>query len=213
MENHELVSQIHSHCVDIKNREIHLHSYVGDTDEDPGVDHRMIANFVKNIRLLENDNSKPIIIHMNSIGGDWSNGMAIYDSIRMCKSHVTIVVYSQAESMSSIILQAADKRVMMPHAYFMCHYGVSGHEGNYLDVQNWHRFEKTFTNTMLDIYAQVAMEGQFFRNHYKQVTQEKVCNYIRRKLTKGDWFMNANDAIYYGFADEVISGSIDSLKV
>ena len=42
--------------------------------------------------------------------------MAIFDAIKICRSHVTILVYGQAESMSSIILQAADKRIMMPNS-------------------------------------------------------------------------------------------------
>ena len=44
--------------------------------------------------------------------------------------------------MSSIVLQAADKRVMMPNSYFMCHFGSSGYSGNYLDVQKAATFEK-----------------------------------------------------------------------
>ena len=46
---------------------------------------------------------------MHSVGGNWNDGMAIFDAIELCQSYVTIIVYGQAESMSSIILQAADK--------------------------------------------------------------------------------------------------------
>jgi len=205
MDSNDLISDIHSHNINIKHREVHLHGHVANSEEDPGVEYRMAVNFIKNIRFLESISDDSIIIHMNSIGGEWANGMAIYDVIRLCKSHVTIIVYGQAESMSSIILQAADKRVMTPNSYFMCHYGTSGVEGNYLDVQNWHKFEKTFLDKMLDIYSGVATEGLFFKEHYKTVTKDKVSNYIKRKLTKGDWFMNAQEAVYYGFADEIIS--------
>ena len=44
--------------------------------------------------------------------------------------------------MSSIVLQAADTRVMMPNTYFMCHFGSNGCEGSFLDVQNAAKFEK-----------------------------------------------------------------------
>ena len=66
----------------------------------------------------------------------------IDDAIKICNSYITMVSYGQAESMSSIILQAADKRIMMPNAHFMCHYGSSANAGNYLDTQNWAKFEK-----------------------------------------------------------------------
>ncbi len=48
---------------------------------------------------------------MHSVGGSWNDGMAIFDAIQLSKSYVTIISYGQAESMSSVILQAADKRV------------------------------------------------------------------------------------------------------
>ena len=98
--------------------------------------YRMATTFIKNIRLLDQIKNEPIIIHMDSLGGNWGDGMAIYDAIKISRSHVTILVYGQAESMSSIILQAANKRITMPNAYFMCHYGSSASAGNYLDTQN-----------------------------------------------------------------------------
>ena len=60
---------------------------------------------------------------MHSVGGEWSDGMAIYDAISMSRSYITIIAYGQAESMSSIIFQAADRRLITPNTYFMSHYG------------------------------------------------------------------------------------------
>ena len=78
----------------------------------------MSNTFIKNIRALEIKSDKPIIIHMQSVGGEWSDGMAIYDAISMCRCHVTMIAYGQAESMSSIIFQAADTRLITPNTYF-----------------------------------------------------------------------------------------------
>jgi ATP-dependent Clp protease protease subunit len=212
----DIVSDVHNYGINIKTREIFLHPYVANNDEDPGVDYKMSTNFYKNIRLLESINSQPIIIHMNSIGGEWNSGVSICDAISFCKSHITIIVYGQAESMSSIILQFADKRVMMPNSYFMCHFGSSGYSGNYLDVQKGASFEKEMAETMLDIYASSCVKGKFFTQRYKNITQQKVKNYIKRKLKEGDWYLKAHDAVYYGFADCVLGTrrfpSIDSLK-
>ena len=121
--NIDTISDVHGYGLDVKNREIYLHGYIANTDEDPGVEYRMATSFYKNIRMLDALSRDPIIIHMHSIGGNWSDGMAIYDAITLSRSYVTIVAYGQAESMSSIILQAADKRVMTPNSYFMLHYG------------------------------------------------------------------------------------------
>ncbi len=91
----DTISDVHSYGLDIKNRELYLHGYVGNTDDDPGVEYRMAANFYKNIRLLDSTSKDPIIIHMLSEGGEWDAGMAIFDAICLCQSYVTIVAYGK----------------------------------------------------------------------------------------------------------------------
>lgn len=211
-----IIEDVNSYGIDCRHREIYLHPHISNETEDPGVDYRMASSFYKNIRLLDSMKEEPILIHMHSVGGNWSDGMAIYDAIRIAKSFVTILVYGQAESMSSIILQAADRRVMMPNAHFMCHYGSSGGDGNYLDVQKYALFEKTIVEAMFNIYAENVINGQYMKDHHTVPTEEKVKSFLRRKLKDGDWYINAEEAVYYGFADDVINSekfpTIDSLK-
>ncbi len=210
------IGEIHTYNVDLKNREVFLHGHHGQFEEDPGVEYRMASTFIKNIRTLDALNNQPIVIHMHSVGGNWSDGMAIYDSISLCRSHVAILVYGQAESMSSVVMQAADLRVMMPNAYFMSHYGSTGWSQDYLSAQNAAKFEQSIANAMFDIYAEKCVHGKFFKEHYKLPTAEKVKAFLKRKLKSGDWYLNANEAVYYGFADGVVSGrkyeNINSLK-
>lgn len=212
----DILNDIHNYGIDLKNREIWLHGYVANTDEDPGVDYRMASTFAKNIRVLDTINNLPIIVHMHSIGGNWNDGMAIYDAIRMTKSHVTIIAYGQAESMSSIVLQAADKRIMTPNSYFMCHYGSVTFSGNLLDVQSAIDQEKKCTEKMMDIYVESAKNGKFFKENMQHISNQKIKNYIKRKMKDGDWYLSANEAVYYGFADGVLTyrhyKNIDSLK-
>ena len=33
---------------------------------------------------------------------------------------------------------------------------------------------------------------------------EKVKTFLYRKLKSGDWYISAEDAVYYGFADSII---------
>tara|TARA_Y100000004_G_scaffold131954_1_gene148903 strand:+ start:1570 stop:2214 length:645 start_codon:yes stop_codon:yes gene_type:complete len=210
------IEYIHGQSIDLKQREIYLHGYHGPFDDDPGVEYRMATTLIKNIRHLDSLKNEPILIHMHSIGGNWGDGMAIYDAIKLARSHITIVVYGQAESMSSIILQAADNRIMMPNSYFMSHYGSSSSAGNFLDTQNWAKFESIILDTMLDIYVQSCMKGKFFKEKYTDPTESKVRTFIKRKLKDGDWYLNSNEAVYYGFADGVLSTrkyrGISSLK-
>ena len=212
----DTVSDIHVYGLDVQSREIYLNGYVTNSDEDPGVDYRMASNFIKNIRILDLVSHDPIIIHMHSVGGEWNDGMAMYDAIGLTRSHVTIIAYGQAESMSSILFQSADNRVMMPNAYFMSHFGSSSYSGRYLDVQNAAKFEGSCNETMLDIYTASCVSGKYFKENYESVDEDEVRNFLRRKLKNGDWYLNAHESAYYGLSDCVLSTrkypSIDSLK-
>ena len=212
----DFAGDVHNYSLDFNNREIYLHGYIANCDEDPGVDYRMASSFIKNIRMMDTINNDPIIVHMNSVGGNWGDGMSIYDAIRVCRSHVTIIAYGQAESMSSIILQAADLRIMMPNSFFMSHFGNSCNSGNYLDTQNWAKFEEKILDVMLDIYTESCIKGKYFLEHFKEVTESKVKSFLRRKMRDGDWYLDSNESVYYGFADAVLSTrkykTINSLK-
>tara|TARA_R110000868_G_scaffold66884_3_gene198896 strand:- start:1824 stop:2471 length:648 start_codon:yes stop_codon:yes gene_type:complete len=202
----DLLYDLHNYGANIDTREIFLHNHYGSNDEDnPGVEYKMSNTFLKNIRALEIKSDKPIVIHMQSVGGEWSDGMVIYDAISMCRCHVTMIAYGQAESMSSIIFQAADKRLITHNTYFMSHYGSTGATGEYLSVQNWVKYEKYICDTMIDIYAGSCVGGKFFKEKYGSGPDiEKIKTFLLRKLKSGDWYLNAEDAVNYGFADRII---------
>ena len=57
MLNSDAVSDIQSYGIDVKNRELYLHGYIANTDDDPGVDYKMASTFYKNINsaiILQN---------------------------------------------------------------------------------------------------------------------------------------------------------------
>jgi len=116
------ISEVHSTGLDIQNRTIYL--LEKEDIDSPGVDFRMLQNFMKNMRILELDNKDaPITIYTQTQGGCWDSGMGIYDMIKMSKCKTTMIACGQLCSMGTIIIQAATKRVIMPNCSFMCHYG------------------------------------------------------------------------------------------
>ena len=202
--NQDRLHDYHNYGCNLKTREVFLHNYfTSDDTENPGVEYKMSNTFLKNIRTLEQESDSEITIHMQSVGGEWADGMAIFDAIKMCKSKTTIIVYGQAESMSSIILQAADRRLMTPNAYFMSHYGSSDAGGHYLNVQNWIKYEKHICDIMMDIYASRCVKGKYFKD--LEYTNDKVKKFLHRKLKNGDWYINSKDCVFYGFADRIIT--------
>lgn len=198
----DTIGEIHNYGIDVKNREIYLHSAKDNGDEDPGVDYRMAINFVKNIRHLDSFNNDEIRINMQSIGGSWGAGTSIYDAIASCKSYVTIVVYGQAESMSGIILQAADNRLMSPSSYFMTHFGSTDCSGDYQSSQNWAELDKYNLELMLNIFASKCVNGKFFQERGYNLSKTK--SYIKRRMKDGDWYLNSHEAVQFGFVDGIL---------
>ncbi len=192
------VSEVHSYNLDVKNRHIYISEF-DDSGESAGVDHRMLQNFIKNINLLSLTNKEPITIHMQTVGGCWYSGMGIYDAIKNCKCKTTFIGYGQLCSMGTVIIQAANKRLITPNSTFMVHWGSSEISGYYLSSQNLARFEKSAGNKMVEIYSEKCLKGKFFKDQEYSLSKTKA--YIKRKLNGGDWYMESQEAIEYGFVD------------
>ena len=206
----DILYDYHNYSCNIGSREIFLHNHYGSNDEEnPGVEYKMSNTFIKNLRALDAKSSDQVTVHIHSVGGEWSDGMAIFDAIKICNSYITMVSYGQAESMSSIILQAADLRLVTPNSYFMSHFGSSGIEADFLNAQNWIKYEKYLCDVMLDIYSSRCVKGQFFKEKYVKPDIKKVKNYLYKQLKDGDWYLNAEDCVHYGFADKVIKNWAD----
>ena len=98
------LSSIHNHNIDVKNREVYLHSRI-DCEEESGVEFSCSVIFQKNIRYLNTINSEPILIHMHMPGGVWEDCLSIYDTIKfsnpksqywpMQKLNLQAVLYSK----------------------------------------------------------------------------------------------------------------------
>lgn len=114
--------------VDLKNRVIYLH---GDIDAESA------EQFVKNLDALQDRGDSPVVVKLNSDGGEVGAGFVIYDAIRACDCHVTVICEGEVQSMALIILQAADQRLSRPHTVFMNHQLTDANEGNPRSLKNW----------------------------------------------------------------------------
>jgi ATP-dependent protease ClpP protease subunit len=113
-------------------RTLYIGSVIHSEEEgESGVDAQLTERVLKGLLILETVSKDPINIILNNPGGDVYQGMAIYDALKNCRSHITITVYGQAMSAASIVLQAADKRVLSANARVMIHYGEEGHSSNH----------------------------------------------------------------------------------
>ena len=195
---------VQHHAINVDTNEIYLHSSPV-SDNDNGIDYRCTVQFIKNFNILDSlSGDQPIIIHLNSPGGDISQGLSIYDVIKQSKKYISIIGYADVASMSSVILQAADRRLLMANAAVLIHnaaltledmpsHGVKS-ASRYLEYQD---------RVFLDIYATKCLNGKFFKD--RGYNLNKVKCYLKRKIEQRlDWTLNAEEAKFYGFCDYII---------
>jgi ATP-dependent Clp protease protease subunit len=183
--------------------EIYLHSDDSDPN-DNGIDFRTASRFAKNIHKAEKSNDDQLIVHFSSIGGEWADGMSIYDNILHSSFSVIMIGHGCLCSMGTIILQAASKRYLMPHCDLMVHFGDLTLSGHQVSVESGSKYYTKIKNNMIDIYTDRCINGPFFKE--REYSRNKVKAYIKRKLESNvDWYMTPEEAVDFGFADKVLT--------
>lgn len=196
----ELINDFHAYGVNPDTREIVLMSAPENAEE--GIDYVAANTFIKNLLLLNMMNHMNILVHQVTCGGEWAYGIAIFDAIVASPSPVTVLAHAHARSMSSIIPQAAKRRVIMPNADFLCHFGTAGYSGDDRSFVAEGRWTDKLGDRMLDIYTARCSRGPFFRRN--KYSKERVRDYIRRQLnTQREWYMTPEEAVDRGFMDGV----------
>jgi len=133
-----------------------------------------------------------ITFYINTPGGSITAGMAVYDTMKMITSPITVVVTGMAASMGSILLCGARKgrRLLYPHSRVLIHQPlISGR----------------FIGPATDINIQ-AMEMEKLREELNQILADSSGQPMERitQDTDRDFYLNAKEAIEYGLADKIV---------
>jgi len=211
------IEEIFDYGLDAEHATIYLQSIednvYNDVDDinEPGVEFRLANRFIKALDVLSGmDPYQHITVSMKTAGGDWGEGMAIYDAIMATTNPVTIVSYVHARSMSSIILQAANKRILMPHSMFLYHLGTMAAEGTWTQFYSEADFFAMTRDRMLDIYVdRMKAQGKASRWGRKRIRDWLV----HRMQKVEDVYMTPEEAVEWGLADEIFTdwGSVTEL--
>lgn len=156
------------------------------------VDLDTFNTFFKNLHILD-QSVGDVFVYINSEGGDLDQGRAIYDLIKGCQNHITGIVYGEASSAASLILQACDKRRMSPSSYMMLHIGEEATGGHPENKKRWDEKYTKDTEHLMDVYLERI--------------KEKKPRFTKKKLTdilRFDTILNGYQAIELGLLDEVI---------
>lgn len=156
------------------------------------------GNFIAVDELL-NDldelNSKDnITVHINSVGGEFYAGLAIYNRLRNLKASVTTINDGLAASAGSIIFMAGDKGKRKVHAgsNLMIHGVLNFLYGYYNTTDLKGEIKELESHNKAAIAAYCEATG---------LDQET----IKTAMSK-DTYMTGQEAVEAGWADEVITG-------
>lgn len=199
----ELILAVHDCDINPASREIFLHRYMideSDLEEAGGVDYRMAARLIKNLSILDSFNHNPIVIHQCTDGGDWDYGMAIYDAIAISSSPIAIIAYGHARSMSSIIHQVANLRLLTPNCIVVIHHGTYAAADRVRPVVAQVERLKIEMQIMLNIYAERCYGAPGFEGRNKATIAKFIDNQLKET---GDWIMSAEQAVNFGFVDGI----------
>lgn len=135
---------------------------------------------------------KDITFYINSPGGSITAGMAVYDTMKLITSPITMVVTGMAASMGSILLCAAPKgrRLLYPHSRVLIHQPlISGR----------------MVGPATDINIQ-AKEMEKLRLELNEILAKASGQPLERinRDTDRDFYLNAQEAIDYGLADKIV---------
>ena len=138
------------------------------------------------------DPGKEIFFYINTPGGSITAGMAVYDTMQLVTSPITVIVTGMAASMGSLLLSGAKKgrRLLYPHSRVLIHQPlISGR----------------FIGPATDINIQ-AQEMEKLRHELNQILATASGQPLERitRDTDRDFYLNAKEAIDYGLADRIV---------
>lgn len=166
---------------------ISMYAPIGQTWDGEGVTARRIGAALRSI------GDKDVVVNLNSPGGDFFEGVAIYNLLRGHSAKVTINVMGIAASAASVIAMAGDDINMGEGAHLMIHNAWVVAAGNRHDMAEAAAYLEPFDNAMRDLYsARTGMDAK-----------------VVAKMMDDETYINASDAVAKGFA----TGKLDRAAV
>lgn len=142
------------------------------------------VTIVNQLKALDVQN---INVHINSYGGDVSEGLAIYNTLREHPANITTICDGFACSAASVVFMAGDRRVMSPASLLMVHNAWTVAMGNAEALRKAATDIETITQASVEAYKKVAT-----------ISEDEI-----KALMDAETWILPQDAVNYGFATEI----------
>lgn len=148
--------------------------------------------------LLDEIGDDDLDIFINSVGGNFFAGIAIYNMLKRHKGHKRVFVEGCAASISSVIAMVGDEIIIPANAYLMIHKSWALVSGNAdLLREKAAQFDR-FDTIMAQAYLDKAIEG---------ITEEKIIELMKAET----WLQGVEAQAYFNVALEEASDAVASL--
>ena len=146
--------------------------------------------FIEEIKSFKDS---PMNLHINCVGGDVFDGMAIFNIIKKRTAKTTVYIEGIAASMGSVIALAADNVVMAENSLFMIHNAWGGAMGEAKEMKKTAKLLDKISGEIADIYVKKT-----------KLPYDKV-----KEMMDEETWLNAEEALELGFIDSIS----DAIKV
>ena len=146
--------------------------------------------FIEEIKSFKDS---PMNLHINCVGGDVFDGMAIFNIIKKRTAKTTVYIEGIAASMGSVIALAADSVVMAENSLFMIHNAWGGAMGEAKEMKKTAKLLDKISGEIANIYVKKT-----------NLPYDKV-----KEMMDEETWLNAEEALELGFIDSIS----DAIKV
>jgi len=144
--------------------------------------------FSRKMHIMMMASDHPVHLVINSTGGCVLAAQSIFDTIQDAETVVNCEAKGACMSAAVLIVQACDKRWIHPNCTVMAH--LSEHEGggNATSFEAWAKYAKQFDKRMIKVFAERS---------------GRPASFWTRKINKGDFIMDADQAVKLGLFDSI----------
>jgi len=155
------------------------------------------TDFMEALRALGDLEGKDADLRINSPGGDCFTGNAIFNMCKATGAKWTVHIDGVAASMASLVATVGAKVNIAANAFIMIHNPAAWMGGEAADLRRTARLLDSIRDGMLEAY--VAKSG---------MTTEEI-----GEMMDAETWMDAEDAVKFGFADTIVSETKAAAKV
>lgn len=150
------------------------------------------CEFLREIMLLvSEDSERPINVLINSLGGEISAGLLIYDIIQTCSTPIKMFCVGRAYSMAAILIACGNYgRYILPNSELMLHEPIVEEQigGNNSSIQSVAKSMMKIKNRINSILAKHTKKDE------SEIEEATVFNHI----------FNSEESVKFGLVDEIV---------